>query len=255
MKPYTRFAEVYDLMGADRHSIKMVKYCQKIFEKFKIHPVNGLDLCCGTGTAINHLSKLGIIMSGLDQSPHMLAVAAKKLKSKKIKLYQKSLPKFKLLQNNDSTKIQQFDLVTSFFDSLNYLLTEKDLLAAFKSVHKHLNPGGWFIFDMNTQEALKYLWDEHVYADAKDDIAWVWKNEYLPKEKMALCHATFFIQVGKKYERFYEVHKERAYPNSKIKKMLRDAGFQLKGYYNCYSFNPADRETNRFCAIVKKKSK
>lgn len=252
MEQYIRFAEVYDLMGADKHSIKMTKYCFDIFDKFNISPTTGLDVCCGTGTAILKFSEMGIKMSGLDKSPYMLASAAKKLKGKKIKLYQKSLPKFKILQTKNSKKIQQFDLITSFFDSLNYLLSERELKTAFKSIYQHLIPGGWFIFDMNTPEALKYLWDGNVYADTKSDIAWIWKNEYIPKEKTAYCHATFFLKRGKDYKRFFELHKEKGYANGTIKKMLRETGFQIKGYYRCHTFDKVDRDTNRFCAVVRK---
>ena len=74
---YKKFATVYDIMHADQHSINMTKYCQKIFKKFKIKPASGLDLCCGTGSALNILSDAGIKMSGLDQSAEMLAIAAK----------------------------------------------------------------------------------------------------------------------------------------------------------------------------------
>jgi hypothetical protein len=66
--PYDRLAIIWDQMHQDRHSVHMVDYCQKIFERFKIKPETGLDLCCGTGTAIKLLGDLGIRMSGVDMS-------------------------------------------------------------------------------------------------------------------------------------------------------------------------------------------
>ena len=126
-KPYTEFAHVYDLMGADRHSAKMVEYTFKIFRKFNIKATCGLDLCCGTGTAISLFLDQGLPMSGLDQSASMLAVAAKKLKGRKVRLYQKSLPKFRILHSGDSRRLRRFDLVTCFYDSLNYLKNTREL--------------------------------------------------------------------------------------------------------------------------------
>ena len=249
---YKKFATVYDIMHADQHSINMTKYCQKIFKKFKIKPASGLDLCCGTGSALNILSDAGIKMSGLDQSAEMLAIAAKKLKNKKIKLYQKSLPLFKLLDNTDSKKIVQFDLITSFYDSLNYMQSEKDLFTAFQSVQKHLQPGGWFIFDMNTPKALKTIWDEQTYAGVKESMAWVWQNEYNPERKQAACHATFFNKKGKVWERFDETHIETGYTNTVIKSLLKKAGFRIKGYYNCLTFEKPDRDCYRICGVVQK---
>ena len=84
MPIYKKFATVYDQMDADLHSKRMVPYCKKILKKFKIKPSSGLDLCCGTGSAILEFEKSGIKMSGLDQSAEMLAIAAKKTKRYKM---------------------------------------------------------------------------------------------------------------------------------------------------------------------------
>jgi len=192
-------------------------------------------------------------MSGLDGSSYMLAQAAKKLKGKKIQLYHKTLPRFKIL-NNRSGKQQRYDLITCFYDSLNYLLTQRDLKAAFKSVYNHLEKDGWFIFDMNTLNALKTLWDGQVYAGEKDGVAWIWRNEYEPKKEHAHIHATFFEKKkNSQWLRFEELHTERAYSHTLLKKLLREVGFVVKGYYRCYQFAKVARDTNRICAVVQKR--
>ncbi|MFQ5452959.1 MAG: class I SAM-dependent DNA methyltransferase [Candidatus Zixiibacteriota bacterium] len=252
MKPYQKFAFVYDQMKADEHSVKMAEYCTKIFRKFKINPTTGLDICCGTGSAIERFVNKGIIMSGLDQSASMLAVAAKKLKNNKLVLYQKSLPKFRILGRNNKHKIRKFDLITCFYDSLNYLKNQTELETAFKSVYIHLQRGGWFIFDMNTPPALKIIWGESVFAGVKDNLAWIWKNDYSDKTTSATLHTTFFKKRGKLWERFDEVHIERAYDNKIILSKLRKTGFKIKGFYRCYSFDKPGTKTYRICAVVRK---
>ncbi len=57
MHIYKKFATVYDQMDADLHSKLMVPYCLKILKKFKTNPSEGLDLCCGTGSAILEFEK------------------------------------------------------------------------------------------------------------------------------------------------------------------------------------------------------
>jgi len=47
---------------------------------------------------------------------------------------------------------------------------------------------------MNTNEALKQLWGEQVFADYQDDIARIWKNKYFPKTRSAQCMANFFVK-------------------------------------------------------------
>jgi len=254
VKPFTKLAQVYDLVGGDRHSTKMVEYSFEIFRRFKIKATCGLDLCCGTGTAISLFLDQGKEMSGLDQSASMLAVAAKKLKGRKVKLYQKSLPKFKILESGDSCRVQSFDLITCFYDSLNYLKNARELKATFRSIYNHLTKGGWFIFDMNTPAALKILWGGQVYADTKDDLAWVWRNTYHEKTQSATCHTTFFVKRGKMWERFDEEHIERAYDNKTVLKLLREVGFQVKGFYRCFSFEKPKKGSYRICGVVKRAS-
>ncbi|UCD64773.1 MAG: class I SAM-dependent methyltransferase [Candidatus Zixiibacteriota bacterium] len=250
--PYDRFADVYDRMGADEFSIKMTEYCLKIFRRFKIRPETGLDVCCGTGSAIKCFVEKGIAMSGLDGSASMLAVAARKLKGQRVTLYQRPLPRFRLYEFASARKTRRFDLVTCFFDSLNYLKNERELKTAFKSVYHHLNRAGWFIFDMNTPAAMKILWGGQIFTKAADDLYTVWKNEYFPKTKSATCHATFFRKKGKLWERFDEVHVERAYDNRIIMKALRDSGFRIMGFYRCFSFEKPRRGTYRICGIGKR---
>lgn len=254
-RPYTEFARVYDLMGADRHSAKMVEYTFRIIRKFNIKAACGLDLCCGTGTAIALFLDQGLPMSGLDQSAPMLATAAKKLKGCKVKLYQKSLPRFRILQTDISRKVRKFDLITCFYDSLNYLKNARQLKTAFHSIYSHLNRDGWFIFDMNTPAALKILWGGQVYADAKDDLAWVWRNAYHEKTMSATCRTTFFVPPkagGKLWERFDEEHTEKAYDNKTVLRLLCEVGFEVKGFYRCFSFEKPKKGTYRICGIAKR---
>ncbi len=253
--PYQRFATVYDQMGADRFSIDMVEYCSRIFKTFNIRPCDALDMCCGTGSAIERLLECGFSMSGLDGSAEMLAMAAKKLQKKKVHLYHKQLPKFRLLDSDDSGITRSFGLITCFYDSLNYLRNLTELKTAFKSVHQHLEPGGWFIFDMNTPVALETIWDGQVWGGTTDDLAWVWKNEYFAKAKSAICHTTFFVREGEVWRRFDEDHFEKAYDNRTLRQAVKDCGFRVKGFFDCFTFDRATKNSDRVCVVARKPSR
>lgn len=245
---YRRFAQVYDEMGADRHSLKMTEYTFVIVHRYNVEVNNVLDLCCGTGSALKMFAQLGWATVGVDRSDTMLEMAEEKLRGGGTLLYNQSLPKIKIPPPNE----QGFDLITSFYDSLNYLLRKSDLKGTFKAAYKHLRPGGLFVFDMNTEEALKVIWDGHVYADARDDLAWIWKNVFDEKKKSADCIADFFVKTGKQWERFTEIHTERAYPNSEIREMLREIGFTVKGIFHCGTFNPATSKTYRIAVVAQR---
>jgi SAM-dependent methyltransferase len=254
MIPYEKFASVYDKMEADEFSRKMVEYTKRIMARFGIEPESGLDLCCGTGTAIELFVEHGITMSGLDRSRAMLRQARAKLPGRKVRLYNQELPRFEIVvsRKNERKRRAAFDLITCYFDSLNYLLTEHDLLTAFRSVHRHLRPGGWFIFDMNTPNALKTIWGAQVYAGVRDDIGWVFRNDHFPTKNTADCHVTFFVKHGIHWERFDETHTERGYSDRVIRSLLRQAGFTVKGYYRCFTFEKPKGTTNRICAVVQR---
>ncbi|MBD3256865.1 methyltransferase domain-containing protein [candidate division GN15 bacterium] len=251
--PYQQFAEAYDQMGADRHSRLMADYTRRLLKRLGHQPADGLDLCCGTGTAIACLLDQGISMSGLDRSSAMLREAKRKLEGRGVRLYRQSLPKFEIKQRG-KRRVRQYDLVTSFYDSLNYLLTERDLTMAFRTVYRHLRPGGLFIFDMNTPNALKTVWGAQTWAVSQKNVAWIFRNEFFHDTQSANCYVTIFVKEGRLWRRIDEVHTERGYSNAAIRRMLNKVGFRIRGFYRCFTYEPVTRTTNRICVIAQRKA-
>jgi ubiquinone/menaquinone biosynthesis C-methylase UbiE len=241
-------------MYTDVFSRKMVDYNLQILKKFGFKPETALDVCCGTGTAMKFFQEKGLKIDGLDRSRGMLAVARTKLQNSKANLYERSLPRFEIIQSKTGNKkiIKQYDLAVSYFDSLNFLLTKNDLKMAFRSIYRHIRPGGWFIFDMNTINMFKVLWNEHPWVGVRDDMIWIMQSEFLKKKSMTKLTGTYLDKQGRKWQRYNEIFYERAYPNQTIKSILREVGFQIKGYYHCLSFEPVKRDSRKFCAAVRK---
>lgn len=258
MVPYEKFAAVYDQLEADHFSVRMAEYTIKILNRFEVSPGEALDLCCGTGTAVRIFSERGIVMSGLDRSGAMLQQAKKKLRGRNIPLHRQSLPRFEIRERKTKGRapLKQFDLVTCFYDSLNYLLTPRELKTAFRNVYRHLRPDGWFIFDMNTPHALKTIWGaQPPFSGVKDDVAWIFRSEYFSENTTANCYVTIFVKSGRSWKRLDEIHTERGYPDREIKSLLRDVGFRVKGYYKCLTFDKPDGTTNRICGVMQKPAK
>ncbi len=258
MISYQKFAQVYDRLEADRFSVRMAEYTLKILKRFEVDITDALDLCCGTGTAVKILSDTGMVMSGLDRSSEMLKMAKEKLRGRDIPLYCQALPRFKIQKRTSTNRpaARQFDLVTCFYDSLNYLLSKRELKAAFRAVRQHLRPGGWFVFDMNTPLALKTIWGaQPPFSGVKDDVAWIFKSEYFAENTTANCYVTLFVKSGRSWKRLDEIHTERGYPDKVIKSQLKDVGFKIKGYYKCLTFDKPDSTTSRICGVVQKPKK
>jgi SAM-dependent methyltransferase len=249
---YNRFASVYDRMAMDHHSLRMCEYTLELFKRFRITGNTGLEICCGTGSALEFFTERGYTMAGVDQSPQMLAHARKKL-PRSVSLVCATLPKFRITEPARPHRTRRFDFACSYFDSLNYLLKPHDLQATFTGVARHLKPGGWFIFDMNTPHGLKTVWANTVFGGALDDIGWIFRNSYDNAKVLGSVRTTFFVKRGKLWERFDETHVERGYSLKDLRAMLRAGGFEVRAMYKCATFERATDKTNRVCVVARKR--
>ncbi len=252
-RPYTRLAEIYDLKGHDRFSIQMVEYTFRLLKQLHFRPRKILDLCCGTGTAAIIFTEQGYEVTGLDGSREMLAVARSKALKKRvsIKFVHQRLPHFDIMEMKNQPV--QFDLITCYFDSLNYILKEDELRGTFVSAARHLRPGGLLIFDMNTASALKNLWGDKIYSGIKPGIAWIWESLHFEKAHQADLRTTCFVKKGKHWEMFEEIHTEKTYSNRTIRKGLRSAGFEVVKFYECMKFRGPTRKSFRIAVVARKK--
>jgi SAM-dependent methyltransferase len=139
------YADQYDLFYGDKDYESECDLLEQVFQRYRKVPVQSiLDLGCGTGNHSIHLARRGYKVHGVDLSEDMLAHAVEKSQKETIKYP----PVFSQgdVRNVDLGK--QFDAVLMMFAVLGYQLTNEDLLAALRTVRKHLKPGGLFIFDV-----------------------------------------------------------------------------------------------------------
>ena len=80
--------------------------------------------------------------------------------------------------------MQDFELygtvraVISVCDSMNYLTDEEDLEYLFALVNNYLDPGGLFIFDMNTEYKYTHLLADGIFAENREESSFIWENYY-----------------------------------------------------------------------------
>lgn len=142
---YVVLAKYYDRMMGDRS--KELEWVRELISKYCPQTKKVLELACGTGTFLKYLHEQGFDVTGVDMSPEMLAVARNKVPQALF-----------LLQDIASFSLpDKFDVIVCLFDSINHLVEYADWEAIFSRVHLHLNEGGLFIFDINTQNALEQL--------------------------------------------------------------------------------------------------
>ncbi len=139
------FGKFYDAVMGDRADAS--EQLRRLIRKASPKAKNILELACGTGSVLKHLSKYYDVW-GLDLSRKMLSIARKKV------------PEARLSRQNMVTFHLQlkFDVICCVFDSMNHVASFTHWKQLFGNVHQHLSPGGVFIFDINTQKKL----DRHI---------------------------------------------------------------------------------------------
>ena len=94
-----------------------------------------LDVACGTGAHLEHLS--GYEAEGLDLDPEMLAVARERLPN--VPFHEADMADFDLGKH--------FDAVVCMSSGIGYVRTEERLGSAIASMARHLEPGGVLVVE------------------------------------------------------------------------------------------------------------
>ncbi|TDJ08149.1 MAG: class I SAM-dependent methyltransferase [Deltaproteobacteria bacterium] len=144
MASYDAIGKFYDdIMGDQKESAKQI---HKLIKKFHPAAQSVLELGCGTGSYLQHLSR-HYNTAGLDQSSVMLSIAREKLP--KAELYQTGMLEFKFNK--------RFDVIICMNDTFNHFIKVLDIKKLLLKVYEHLAENGIFIFDINTEYKLNTL--------------------------------------------------------------------------------------------------
>ncbi len=216
---YKSIAKYYDLLGwHEFHDVAWPRL-KPLLQKHRSKSY--LDLACGTGSLAFTVSRLGIEVVGLDKSPDMLKMAQQRLRLFK----GRAKPHF---VKRDMTKFnlhRQFDAVGCFFDAANHILTEKGFENFIGHAARHLKPGGFFIFDVNTAVGL-HRWDAVLFSE-RGKHAVLMKGSYDRHTRLASVTINGFVELaGGKRDRFKETFYEKCYPHQYVMSSLKRAGFR-----------------------------
>lgn len=244
---YTNFAYIYDELTNDIDYSRWADYIEKLFKRYRVKPSLILDLGCGTGSFAVEMASRGYEMIGIDSSPDMLACARNKSESKNLDV---------LFINQDMVDFELYgtvDAVVCLLDSINYVTSKRDVTRVFKLVRNYLNPGGLFIFDINTPYKFEHVLSENVFYEVRDDLAFIWENRYDKRRKLCEFDLTFFIKRGEYFQRHDEIHVERAYSLDEIGEMAERAGLKLKGMFDDLSMRPPIEKSKRVFFVCSNK--
>lgn len=218
MDAYHELARSYDRLTNDVDYEATVDFYYEILNKEGLNPRTAVDLACGTGSVTAILARKGLQVIGVDMSEEMLTVAQQKASELE------NQPRFICQPLQKLFLPRGVDMAVCALDSLDYITDPADCEEAIRRVYKALNPGGIFIFDVNTPEKLRAM-DGQVFLDEDDDVYCVWRGEFDGQTNICSYGMDLFQRKGNVWERSFEEHCEYAYSADQLVGYLKAAGF------------------------------
>ncbi|MBN8689310.1 MAG: methyltransferase domain-containing protein [Armatimonadetes bacterium] len=235
MSSFGPVAPYYDLLMAAVPYRMWVEYVKLLLEMQDYQPTQWLDVACGTGTCAEMLAMDGHQVTGFDLSPSMIERAKSKLSGRPFSI------------DYHVADAREFDLGTKFqaayclFDSLNYINDLDGFRAAIAQVAKHLQPGGAFVFDLNTA----YAFEQELFTQQdlrkRTTLQYDWVGNYVPETRQIRVEMDFWYEG----EQFHETHLQRAHSPEEVIQALKDAGFVRHQAYHSYTLKKPRKNSDR----------
>lgn len=239
MVQYEEMSFYYDQLTLDQPYESWLN----LVDYFANNKTSILDIGCGTGSFTSKLDGFDHI-TGMDLSVDMLSIAMQK--SNKVNWIEGDMTEFELNR--------QFDVITIFCDSLNYLPKKEDVTATFHQVYNHLETdSGVFMFDVHTEHKMTTLFNNESYIDETENVFLGWEA-VRGEAPLSVWHdMTFFIKKGEnQYIRFDESHYQRTYTEEIYTSMLEACGFKNITTFVDFEIDNHDKDGERLFFIAKK---
>lgn len=222
MSIFEKFAHLYAKGPYPEYSQKMAELLPAVVGRFGVKPRTILDVACGEGTFAVAMAKKGFQVTGVDLSPHMLRFARERAKKENVNV------EFLLQDMRSLTFEGSFDIVTCWFDSLNYLVELEDLEKVFGGVHRTLKIDGLFIFDMNTIYGLAVNWQRYPCYVQQDtpEFFEIHRPSYDFEKNIATMRIKGFVKERNGWTQIDEEHKERGYSLEEVRQPLKKIGLK-----------------------------
>ena len=227
MNAYHELAASYDRLTNDVDYHAVVDFYNAILAQEGLSPRTAVDLACGTGSVAVLLAAQGLCVTAVDLSEEMLCEAQQKAGDLPITFVCQKLQNLYLPYG--------VDLAVCALDSMDYITNPEDCQEAIRRIYRALNPGGIFIFDVNTPEKLRAM-DGQVFLDEDEDVYCVWRGEFDEATNICSYGMDLFQRHGNVWKRSFEEHREYAYSAEQLVAYLKKAGFTNIAVYGDRQF-------------------
>lgn len=232
MKLYSKFASYYDGLYWRKNYGLEADFVLAQFERvFGRKAESVVDFGCGTGKHVEVFVERGLNAKGMDSSDEMLEIA----RTRKGDFSKGNFVQDKLGEG--------FDLATCLFSTLQHA-DKRDLPAAIKNFHGHLDEGLCFVDAHNTNSSMTFV------------------NTFMDKERKIAKMSTWRVVSGDSMRRetawltedgldVSEMFLSRLLPGE-LQEMAEDAGFDKTVFFGGWSGQPMSTG-DRFIAMMVKR--
>lgn len=247
MSGYGNFAHYYDILTGNISYKDRAAYFDMLIKKHGGKKDLLLDLACGTGSLSEEMCRLGYDVIAVDGSEEMLNEALDKK-------FDSGLNIQYLCQ--DMTKLDMFgtiDVTICALDSLNHLPDLDAIKQTINRVSLFCEPGGLFIFDVNTPYKHKNVLGNNTFIYDMEDVYCVWQNTYTEEDNRVEMWLDFFEkQENGSYERYDESFYEIAFDDAVIEKIVAGSGMEIVGKYDYDTTEPPKADSEKIVYVAHK---
>ncbi len=259
MESYTGFAEVYDMFMDNIPYDAWCGYVTALLRERGVEDGLVLDLGCGTGMLTRRLAARGYDMIGVDASADMLQAAMEKQaqlpdagdgkpQESRILYLQQDMRRFELYGTVRA--------VVSICDCMNYLLEYEELVQVLRLVNNYLDPGGVFIFDMNTPYKYREILGEQTIAENRDEGSFIWENCFDEETQINEYDLTLFVrEEDGRYRKHEETHYQRSYDLLTVRQAVCEAGMDFLAAYDAFTHEVPAPDSERIYIIAGERGK
>lgn len=244
METYDVFLDYYDKIVRSLNNPledEVEFLIEDCIKEYRPKTKNILETACGTGEVARELVKNWYKLTGLDISENMLKRAEKNIDKKNLIL----------ADMTDFNLERTYDTVLCNYNSVCHLLKWEDWQKFFQMTSNHLEKDWLFIFDIITVHEFENIardfaqfytfWDDTVCLE-------MFKKEWIFEWLVKI----FKNNSSWNYDLIREVIKENSFPINKIKKELKDKGFEIMEMID-YHYGEVTAKSERVYFICKKK--
>ncbi len=244
---YRDFSYYYDMLNGEADYDTLGKFIHGQFLEHDISSGLIADLGCGTGELTMYFAKLGYDMIAVDVSEDMLSVLQQKIS-------EEDIPSDILLLHQPLEELDLYgtiDAAYATFDTLNHIHPSSAFEKAIENVAAFLEPGGLFIFDVNTLYKHKHVLGNNTFSASDKGFSFLWKNAW-DEEKQATEISISIVDKESKAN-FTETFWEYVYLPNNIEYVLQTNQFKILSCIDGETFKPVHATIQRYLYVTQRR--